>query len=34
MKKKTELAREAYMSGNVKEALRIAKSFRIGLSQK
>ncbi|MBH8599087.1 MULTISPECIES: hypothetical protein [unclassified Thermoactinomyces] len=33
MRKKTELAKEAYRSGNVKKALWIAKSFRIGLSK-
>lgn len=33
MKKKTELAREAFEQGNVKEALRIAKTFRIGLTK-
>jgi hypothetical protein len=33
MVKKTDLAREAYRRGNVKEALRIAKTFRIGLTK-
>lgn len=33
MKKKTEIAREAYLNGDKKEALRIAKTFRIGLTK-
>lgn len=33
MKKKTEIAREAYLNGDKKEALRIAKTFRIGFTK-
>lgn len=33
MVKKTELARKAFESGNIKEALRIAKTFRLGLTK-
>jgi len=31
--KKTDLAREAYRRGDIKTALRIAKTFRIGLTK-
>lgn len=33
MRKKTDMAREAYDRGDVKAALRIAKTFRIGLTK-
>lgn len=33
MKTKTNQAREAYLNGDVKTALRIASSFRLGLSR-
>lgn len=33
MVKKTELARKLFESGKVKEALRIAKTFRLGLTK-
>lgn len=33
MKKKTELAIEAFLQGDIKKALQIAKTFRIGLTK-